>query len=934
MFFRLLEGSFWQVQREVNRYALAVLAATVFVSILTSAQFAPATHGSSSSTPHLDLTPQPSASASSPTWSVQEMLTGGSFGAIYMVLDSNNNPHIVHPGANGLLYYTVWNGADWKTESIIQGGTPYALILDSSGKPHVLFKGANDITYYASLRGKTWSYQVAPTGNRYSLALDKQGNPHMVYGTQLLVRDYPPGVTNNFYALNYASWNGTGWNAQVVQEQISSSDTISLALDSNDNPRIMYGNDTYYPPSGGYTLTVKIATRTGSKWSIQTGPSDLDNIGNMVLDSQDKPHFAYERNYPHESIGNVSLGYASWNGATWSMQTVASHLYLPGLILQSSLALDSHDNPHIEFFNGSLIYASWTGSNWNLETVAPDQFAYGAGPLALDSHDSPNICYWVDDIHNTTAFVSMLIITTPTPKYRTEPLPRPTESPPPSPPASVSSLWKYNSNWSMVNSPVLSDGSLYVTSGSSGGGSQELYCINLSTGTELWSLSGLFGTLTVAEGRVFVGESTFTPSFSLLGTFLSLNASTGVQLWNYSGGTSFTNPVVNEGIVYVSGFSYTLSTDFNVGSIYAFNTSTGKILCEFTGPPGTRFDYEPNILQAGNIYGLSAAYLSQDASWRSGIYAFNAQTGREVWNYTAAGQFGSLLVSDQIVFVSSNHVDTRNYLDAESGGGYVYQGGILALNSLSGKPMWSFPIESSVGTPLVSNNTVYVVSGEGVIYALNAADGNAVWSYTAGTGLGPLLVVDDYIYAGSSSGVYCLNVKYGPVIWIFAASNFASSSTTVPAYADGIIYVGWNGPMYFSSVTRHNFYGLSASNGTILWNYEIGYTVSSQPVVEEGLVYISGNFVTGESPDFPGNGAVIALKPSITSLPLLPPSATPSMTASSIPSLTASPTPSPTVPELPTWAILPLIIISAFTVAVTFGRKKKETASKQKGVAA
>jgi hypothetical protein len=94
-------------------------------------------------------------------------------------------------------------------------------------------------------------------GNRYSLALDEQEIHTSLTGHTLLSR-IPFRVTNNFYALNYASWNGTGWNAQVVQQQISASDTISLALDSNDNPHILYGNDTYYPQSGGYTLTVKL----------------------------------------------------------------------------------------------------------------------------------------------------------------------------------------------------------------------------------------------------------------------------------------------------------------------------------------------------------------------------------------------------------------------------------------------------------------------------------------------------------------------------------------------------------------------------------------------------------------------------------------------------------------------------------------------------
>lgn len=102
--------------------------------------------------------------------------------------------------------------------------------------------------------------------------------------------------------------------------------------------------------------------------------------------------------------------FASWDGSAWNIQTAVSNSNYG----YPTLALDSHNYPHIEFFNGSLMYVSWTGAKWNIQTVAPNNFAYGEGPLALDSDGNPNICYWVDNIHNTTAFVSSLIYTTTT----------------------------------------------------------------------------------------------------------------------------------------------------------------------------------------------------------------------------------------------------------------------------------------------------------------------------------------------------------------------------------------------------------------------------------------------------------------------------------------------------------------------------------------
>ncbi|MCW4017602.1 MAG: PQQ-binding-like beta-propeller repeat protein [Candidatus Bathyarchaeota archaeon] len=841
----------------------------------------------------------------SPTWSTQIVATGGSFGTICMVLDSNNNPHMVYNGANGMMYYTFWEGANWKTQNVIQAGEPIALVLDSENRPNVLYKGADGAVYDASWAGSGWSFRTVPEGYGYSLALDSVGNPHLAYAVQLLVSDYPSGITDNICMLNYASWNGSNWSVQTVDKPISNSDKISLALDSKDNPHIMYGYDTYYPPSGGFTATVKFVVWTGYSWEFQTGLSDLDYYGNLVLDSNGYPHFVYRIGYPHESGRNSTLAWASWTGSSWTRKTIVTNSAF-GFSTVTAFALDSNDYPHVEFFNGSLMYASWTGNQWGIQTVAPDRFAYSGGPLALDSNGSPSICYWVNDIHNTTAFVSALIYTTPTPVLIPSPTPSPTPTTPPTASASISELWSCKSNWNIVGSPVLANGFAYFTSG--GTGTLGLYCLNALTGAEVWSHNGLFSTFSVVNKRVYVGGADFGSSNSLMGVISCLDASTGAQVWNYTAGTGFGTPVVGNGMVYAGGYGYTLSSGNNVGFICAFNGSTGETLWNSTGPSSSRFGGDSIALEGTNLYALSAAYSSQDGSWQSGVYAFNAYTGEELWNYTSAGQFGSFIVAGQNLYVTSDFVDTRNYADAEQSGGYIYEGGVLALNASNGKRIWDCPTSSSVGTPTVMNGTLYVVSGEGTVYAFDAADGRVVWSYTAGTGMGSLQPVNDYLYVGSSSGVYCFNAQNGAVIWNFATNDFAGSSPTFPTYADGVIYVGWNGPQFFSPATQHNFYALEASNGKKLWNYTLDYTIKAPPVIEDGTVYVSGSFVTTESPDHESTGAVFALKPSISSLPLP----------------TLSPPPSPTIPELPPWIILPLIV-GFFSVLAIFRKRWKQS---------
>ena len=166
------------------------------------------------------------------------------------------------------------------------------------------------------------------------------------------------------------------------------------------------------------------------------------------------------------------------------------------------------------------------------------------------------------------------------------------------------------------------------------------------------------------------------------------------------------------------------------------------------------------------------------------------------------------------------------------------------------------------------NNTVYAVSGTGDIYALDASNGKLVWSYSTEEKVGSPLLINRYLYVGSRLGAYCFDATDGKMIWNFTDKDYYiyDATFTHPTYADGVIYLGWNGPMFFSSSTPHNFYALDASNGKKLSNFTLGYTVATAPIAVNGTVYICCNFVSTESPIYQGAGAVIALESNAASL--------------------------------------------------------------------
>jgi len=419
----------------------------------------------------------------------------------------------------------------------------------------------------------------------------------------------------------------------------------------------------------------------------------------------------------------------------------------------------------------------------------------------------------------------------------------------------VIELWNFTSSSEIVFSPVVADGFVYVTSGHSGGSYTILYCINASTGAQVWNKTGLFYRFAVTNGYVYVSQG-------LPGAVFCLSASTGAQLWNYSYGTLAGTPVVEGGVVYVGGYNYTRFTGIDAGFICALDAKTGRKLWSFSGPEGTRF-FEPPVLADANLYALSAVYTDEVRYWNSAVYAFDSSMGRKLWNYSTSGQFSSLVASGQSVYVSSNFVNTTDII-----GGTVYEGGVLALNALNGARIWGYSIHSSVGSPIIANDTVYAVSGNGGAYALAASDGKVIWNHSTGLVTGSPLLVNGYLYVGSSDGVYCFDSTNGAVKWNFKTTEYADSwGATVPTYANGVIYVGWNGPLFFSPVTQHNFYALDAVSGERIWNYTIGYTILYSPTVAGTKVYIGATYVTESNPDMIGQGAVLALNSTITLLP-------------------------------------------------------------------
>ncbi len=329
--------------------------------------------------------------ASKLTWNIETVDKNNvDPGSIILAFDHNNSPclaydvftygsNFVDSGATHELMFAKLNGSSWEIQTVILGAICMGLALDRNDNPHILYR---DIGYgvgikYASWTGSNWTFQtVDEQGSLWgALALDSAANPHVAY------------IGANNY-LKYASWTTSGWNIQTLEQTIDS--PVSLALDSTDNPHVLYetGKTTNHQTS--YMIRYAVWDTKSGFWNYQSVIANASFV-NLVLDSNNIPHFA---SVNHQSS---AITYLSLNGSIWEKQTVlssSSSINLRG----GYLALDSKNIPHLDYFalpypevKGKLVYASYNGVSWDCQTL--DSNATGPGPVAIDSHGNPKIAY-------------------------------------------------------------------------------------------------------------------------------------------------------------------------------------------------------------------------------------------------------------------------------------------------------------------------------------------------------------------------------------------------------------------------------------------------------------------------------------------------------------------------------------------------------------
>jgi len=173
----------------------------------------------------------------------------------------------------------------------------------------------------------------------------------------LQVYTFEPNTLNQENA-EYTAGTDFTWTNTTVDSAVDVGSHTSLTVDSNGDVHISYFDE--------HNEHLKYATYDGSSWSIETVDSGegthsdgsdgkVGKYSSIAVDSNDVVHISYyqEGNQYGDEYGE--LKYASGSYESWSISEVSTGSGWPPSDRgkYSSIAIDSNNNPHISYFDAT-----------------------------------------------------------------------------------------------------------------------------------------------------------------------------------------------------------------------------------------------------------------------------------------------------------------------------------------------------------------------------------------------------------------------------------------------------------------------------------------------------------------------------------------------------------------------------------------------------
>ena len=319
------------------------------------------------------------------------------------------NDYVEYAKFNG----TYWIFETILAEDIEGTEAFYDFALDSNDKEHIVVDtyGNKNLTYVDSNWNKEDiltlpSYADGGAGEYVhlcSIAVDSNNHPHIAF-----IQEHS-GAYN--WSLVYAkNTTGTWENETIIDRDISTDccSFIDIVLDSNDVPHIIFNNGSFQ-----YSKLIYVKGN-GAGWDIEAIDWQHYNCdcgcggcpsAAIAIDSSDNPHIVYTNVTDHDSSsGDSAVVYTKWNGASWEKENIEFKTWKGWTGFTLSLDLDSQDRPHVayiqyeDYHNTDFRYATRSlAGDWDITILDTDKRSGYHPSLKVDSNGLSHIASYDDD---------------------------------------------------------------------------------------------------------------------------------------------------------------------------------------------------------------------------------------------------------------------------------------------------------------------------------------------------------------------------------------------------------------------------------------------------------------------------------------------------------------------------------------------------------
>jgi outer membrane protein assembly factor BamB len=311
---------------------------------------------------------------------------------------------------------------------------------------------------------------------------------------------------------------------------------------------------------------------------------------------------------------------------------------------------------------------------------------------------------------------------------------------------------------------------------------------------ESWSYPVSCGGIATAGSSVYFISINYTGDCQIY----SVDSLTGQLIWSRASSTPADYygaiPAVNNGLVYTPCDS--------------FNATSGQLVLNYSTYSGYG---SPTI--AGDILLINTNY--NHTFGPDGLIALNARTGAKMWEFTEGNETNTGFHLPGFVNHSPVIVNNVVYFACTSG--------VYAFNAQTGNQIWCLPIYGFGGYLASSDGNLYCASqeqfgGPNRLYCLDCSTGFLKWS--SQTGIGPLAIANGVVYVYSNA----VNASNGSIIW----NN--TRLDTSPVVSGGIVYSTYvmnNGQGGFFSWV-HGIVAIEALKGDVIGAYNISTSDSQK----------------------------------------------------------------------------------------------------------